>query len=898
MEFRDLENDDQHLSKTILRYLERKHGIERIRKADIRVNLVMYYSPNDLNVAFNFNFLKMFYMNSPNSVGKPHLSRRRNIRGRFSTYHKFHYGQPMDTRITYNIVDLYGWNSKGLAALANSLGVSLPDKDFSQKYGARMLEGLLEQPKTFLEYSKRDATALLDILSEKVKYMNTICREYLGIDLEFTTTTIPYTIGALVKTLIETWIPSKAKDGKALSLALRKIGLINPHLPQKKKKQIQILHNELFYCADPLQKYLKSPGKYKPLFEELSYPFLAYSNCSVVNFLTESYKTSAHVAALIYGGRCNNEKPYQYIANNAVDIDIAAAYGNSLEQIEFPLGTPTIYTKTHNEKPTTLGEFLAQHKDEHIPGMYTINVSGNLSFPQDFLYSRDISEEALSKIGKRLGKKGSAVIETSKEFGVSSRDDSPHIHSDMILSRRQLQHAVVTSYDLEIIEKMSTSREYREFMELTVDVAVYYSKKDRFDDADTWADYVLKHPGKLHYSHEHQSPIDERTRAWVGLPFSDFIGKLKAKRLELKAEMKREKDPEKKHILNALQEMQKLIVNTSYGCIASPYFRINNTVLANNITARCRMAMWMLAKALSILQSITDGGIMSVNDVHYILPGKKKPGIAVHSDIRKLVEHKSIRRGTLADRDWSPYFEEPVDLNNFHEIDDLVYEHIQNYIGNYGLKFPFPKIEHKPEHVALTVSYIRKADNVMRVTDENGMFTQTVSKMRGFPQDGENPLAQDVLKRGVFGNKNPKLLTTTYTVVRPSTIPDFVLAHTRQEVAEGNTKFKPGQTIVVEKTVKLNNTHYPVDSVPEYEGKQARARNKDSITFTPIVVKEGYRVANKAMELDNVRYSEQNINENQQTKPTKSKKAQDIKHKKAKDTKKSNQDTLSREFKG
>ena len=71
-------------------------------------------------------------------------------------------------------MDLYGWNSNGLQALANSLSISLPDKGFSEKYGKCMLRGLYEEQVTFLTYSARDATALLDILLEKVKYMNQI----------------------------------------------------------------------------------------------------------------------------------------------------------------------------------------------------------------------------------------------------------------------------------------------------------------------------------------------------------------------------------------------------------------------------------------------------------------------------------------------------------------------------------------------------------------------------------------------------------------------------------------------------------------------------------------------------------------------------------------------------
>jgi hypothetical protein len=53
----------------------------------------------------------------------------------------------------------------------------------------------------------------------------------------------------------------------------------------------------------------------------------------------------------------------------------------------------------------------------------------------------------------------------------------------------------------------------------------------------------------------------------------------------------------------------KLFVNTIYGALSSRFFSIGNVVLANNITARGRVGVWMLSKALRLRQSITDGGI-------------------------------------------------------------------------------------------------------------------------------------------------------------------------------------------------------------------------------------------------------------------------------------------------
>ena len=112
---------------------------------------------------------------------------------------------------------------------------------------------------------------------------------------------------------------------------------------------------------------------------------------------------------------------------------------------------------------------------------------------------------------------------------------------------------------------------------------------------------------------------DTRTRLWTYVPMKKFFDPLLNKRKDLKKQLKsltdsvsvsisessqasslesslesslkeREKE-KKKRDLNAEQEIIKLIINCVYGVygvLASPYFPIGNTILANNITAKAR----------------------------------------------------------------------------------------------------------------------------------------------------------------------------------------------------------------------------------------------------------------------------------------------------------------------
>ena len=854
-EFFDLDEGKYSISNTILRYLERTRGLDSIKKASIRVHLVMYYSPNDLNIAFGFDPLKMAYITSPNFVGRPYISKKRSLNGYIYSLHSKHYGHVIDSRVSYKIVDLYGWSNGGLEELANSLSISLPDKNLSKVYGKKMLRLLLEHPQSFLTYSKRDVTSLLEILFKQTELVNRIASDILNIDLKFTAKTIPYTLGALVNTIFESWILSKG--GIALELAIRKLGMINPVLKLNHKQKIQRLHNELLYNEDPLREYRLNEDKYSPLFNHSSYAFLAYSNCSVQNFLMESYKTNAHVGAIVYGGRCHNERPYNFTASHTIDIDISSAYGSALKTLEYPLGNPKIVTSTHNQTSLTLGEFLELYGEELVDGLYTIYVSGELPFRQDLLYSKDISETSFANVIQKVNQSWVLSIETSKEYGVFDRDDTAHIPSDTILSRMELKHAVLTSDMIDLLKKIPTNIEWKALKETKVDTAIFYSKKDRIDSVDDWAAHVLKDTGTLHFDVDQQTPVDTRTNAWCSLPFAEFLDPLITQRQQTKQEALVETDSGRKRELMALQKTLKLVVNTLYGVITSPYFGTNNTIVANNTTAYTRRAIWMLAKALNIFQTITDGGMFSVMKVLAFKPTnqERRPGLSSFTDIRFLEKHRSIQQIPLGNRDWLAFFKELFEQRNFSDVDELALQHVREFYKAYDLEFQYNKLEHKPEHTAIKMFYLRKADNAVLVADDEGKFSRIFRKTRGIKHNETHPHPLRImLDEGLMGDDNPKLPTTEFVdeqIVSPS---DYKRMHTKAQIEANEIQCIPGHSVSTVRHVKFHNTHYPVDTIKEYKQRLARIRKKVPIEFTQRAVKYGFQHANIAMEHDNPKY--------------------------------------------
>ena len=102
-------------------------------------------------------------------------------------------------------------------------------------------------------------------------------------------------------------------------------------------------------------------------------------------------KLLVNSSAFVVGGRCNLERYKETRVTNLVDIDITSCYGSSIAQLSYPVSTPFVYAVSVNEKGLTLKDFFSVYKDELIPNLYSITVSGSLTFEQDLIYSKFIA---------------------------------------------------------------------------------------------------------------------------------------------------------------------------------------------------------------------------------------------------------------------------------------------------------------------------------------------------------------------------------------------------------------------------------------------------------------------------------------------------------------------------
>ena len=423
----------------------------------------------------------------------------------------------------------------------------------------------------------------------------------------------------------------------------------------------------------------------------MTYSYNALNLASVNAFLANKVDSMLFTAASVTGGRCLNERYAECHAKRVLDLDFVSCYGSSLRDLSFPIGLPSVYAASVNEKGLTLKSFLKKRRKEFKDGFWKIVVSGKLSFSQDLIYSKVESPSTIARLQKLVLQE--SVIKQ---------------HREHVMLQKEIYRGVLTSHFLEIIEKVSTSQELKEWMDLCVDSAVWYPKEKEITDIAKWSKTIVNSSSKSDLS------------SWCSLPLNKFIDPLLEERAELKAEIKINKDKEIHDRLVAKDRAAKLFINTLYGCISSPFFRICNTVLGDNITARPRAEIWLAVKALNGYQSITDGFCYSPENINRLNQNNKgKPGFDAFSSFYKLQKHRSIEKQSLLEKDWFSFFDkEEAKTCDYKDIDKAALNAVNEFWEPYECRTSF-KMEHKAEHTARRMGYWGKAHYFLDTVHDN-----------------------------------------------------------------------------------------------------------------------------------------------------------------------------------
>ncbi len=784
------------------------------------IKLLIFYTPKDLEYSLSWEKFRNYCITKG-------FAQKRNI----STPKPIPF-EVEGRNLKLLVKDLKGWAEKGLKDLAEAVGVEMCDKGAMDEYKSRMLEGLLDMPEQFVAYSIDDSKALIKIYSEFMNLVRWLQHDIIGLDEEscFTESDIPMTVGSLVAGTLEKWLYTKYHDKELLQVAVRKLGLLDAD-DNRHPYFLTCFHHvrKRYRNREKLKKALidGTDSKLKDFLNVVKFEHLAYSQAGVRYFAGVKHDSSAF-SALVQGGRCNNERPSEYVVKYGADIDLQSCYGSALRSFIYPLGLPTITAYTCNQDRITLKQWLDRNKNDLVDNLWTITVEANLSFPQDLIYSKLVSQYDINRASFDFNEKD---IEDDVHD-----DDIAHIPADFGLIRKQIRRGIITSDILNAIRNVATNTEWGEFMRLKVVTAVAYLKSNRVDTTEEWIDAVLACRGEIANKNGiHGKLEDTRTRAWVGIPLEDFVGKLVDERNSRKKAEKECSNQEEKHALTSEQKMLKLFVNVTYGALASPYFPIGNTVVANNITARARLGAWMLNKALHTRESITDGGMYCLMEVP-TLRSQKRPGFQLLADNTKWKKRELFRQlAPLAGRDWVSEFDQmhqqlmAIDNQKNREqflktklvdLDALAETHIKEFWDRYGLELPF-KIEHKIEHTYLSAAYINKAHYLFRT-----LLGTEVYKIRGCKKFTDKKLRKHptykLLTNMADGNDEfpDELDYDQHSIIK---IGKWIEAQNSSEDAYKNIKaLRPGDELIEARTARYNNTHILCDTEAEFKRRKDR----------------------------------------------------------------------------
>lgn len=398
---------------------------------------------------------------------------------------------------------------------------------------------------------------------------------------------------------------------------------------------------------------------------------LSYGSSSTLKTETSTTKC---LLAKVFGGRCRNNRPtdiyidkkgdlkvksknHDLVQRIIADNDIAGAYGNGLRNQIYPIGRPTFEKfEVNNHRDVnhylTLGEWLRKRKYgkakcQLVNGLWTAVVSVpegyKLKYAQDFLASWfDFKFKDLARMNTDSD---SYDLEIKPKTGNSK------------IFNHEIVNAPINSDFVEWLYNICGKQQRKELLDnLYIQSACYYPAYSRVGSFDVLCDRfdnwqlkntciskktkVVLDDGEVIFNGAVHMVNNEPT-GWLGLD----LGELIVDDLLAWRKMHQKLDGKK----SPMDVLFKLCVNTLYGVFCSPYFDISNTVVGNNITARCRAMAWYMEKGHHAFQTITDGGQIDLMSV--VFPASEKHKLTAHNianlyRIKKLSDLK-IKMGLI-----------------------------------------------------------------------------------------------------------------------------------------------------------------------------------------------------------------------------------------------------------
>jgi hypothetical protein len=681
---------------------------------------------------------------------------------------------PLKSSYPFTIHDLAGWSQGSLKEMIEGLGLSCESKGLMDDYKSDMWSGLKALPGEFFKYAIEDCIKLFEVDDAFRTLLHNVVVQRMGIDLD--TSKIPHTVGALVADIFLRWINRQCQLDDIRYYQGCEL---------KKSKRTRASDRRKWEVSNDLVEL--SRLKYERT------PISANGMRRVALF-----DTDCAYGGIVAGGRCNNERPDGVVRDSILDIDMCGCYGSALRDLTYPLGYP--YITDFGGKAVTLKNLVKLVDREYKMGMWhaTIYTDPNeaLSFDQDLLVSKMADHLTVLK----------RVLDEDFDPDECEVEGEGMSSFELAIIRRELLNVVLTPFSLEVLRKVCNAQEWGE-LSRKVYVRVFTGYKDSkrvHTPAELLEELAYARPAW------NGKPSDS---PWYGLHIGGFIDPL----LKYRGELKGTKDIDP--VSGALDKMIKLLVNTTYGVIASGYFEVGNVTVANLITDRARCYVWAMAKSLGLFQTITDGGAYTPKSMPIVQ--RRRPGLHTLSNTSSWVSGE--KHGW--DERWNVVFKGVCDDVIKCEIDEWASGVIADWCERYGLKFPY-QVEHKWKNTAVRGVFLNKA--------HYGLMTpqgKIIYKVRG-----SRP---EVMIGGVKGRRSPifdimdALLNGDDVVIN-----DFEYDHVeilkvgkwlkssfyKDAVGGDENPILPGDVVVTKRNLHLNNLHTPIQTISDWRRRVNRKK--------------------------------------------------------------------------
>lgn len=299
------------------------------------------------------------------------------------------------------------------------------------------------------------------------------------------------------------------------------------------------------------------------------------------------------------------------ISGILLDLDEASCYATALTNMNVYYGQPVFASFT--DTPPTLKEAyeLLNNKVGVPKDGWLMRVSGKLDKAYNTLILSDLGYEKGCTIRNKKSwyfPDGENVDEYKDTINLYDSDKPTEPTAWSQVYSKEIIHGVVTEATVTALQDLPEEW-MEEFWNLEVEVMMFFPNNLICDSLEEYQEKVNELPEiikreRLQWvlnedgvSHTFKVDSWQTCKANVALrfPMHEYYTSIKKKRSQLKKDK------------NPLQEILKLILNSTYGIMASFVMKSNNVIGANWITSCARAAAWRMVNSLNGFAPITDG---------------------------------------------------------------------------------------------------------------------------------------------------------------------------------------------------------------------------------------------------------------------------------------------------